>query len=77
MSDAVSTKSVYDVLRQYLRQRPDLGFAHAALDFVLEPLNPFDPEARRAPRPWFVVFALLVGALAGCFLYFNNLIGGR
>ncbi|HEX8801553.1 MAG TPA: hypothetical protein VF772_23215 [Terriglobales bacterium] len=74
MSDAVSTKSVYDVLRQYLRQRPDLGFAHAALDSVLEPLNPFDPKARRAPRRWFVLFVLLGGALAGCFLYFNNLI---
>ena len=73
MSDRVSTKSVYDVLRQYLRQRPDLGFAHAALDSVLEPLNPFDPKARRTPRRWFVLFVLLGGALVGCFLYFNNL----
>ena len=74
MNDSISTESVYDVLRQYLRQRPDLGFAHAALDSVLEPLNPFDPKARRAPRRWFVLLVLFGGALAGCFLYFNNLI---
>lgn len=74
MNDSISTESVYDVLRQYLRQRPDLGFAHAVLDSVLEPLNPFDPKARRAPRRWFVLLVLLGGALAGCFLYFNNLI---
>jgi len=74
MSDAVNTQSVYDVLRQYLRQRPDLGLAHAALDSVLEPLNPFDPKARRGPRRWFVLSLLLGGALAGCFLYFNHLI---
>lgn len=74
MNDSISTKAVYDVLRQYLRQRPDLGFAHAVLDSVLEPLNPFDPKAPRAPRRWFVLLVLLGGALAGCFLYFNNLI---
>jgi len=74
MNDSISTKSVYDVLRQYLRQRPDLGFAQAVLDSVLEPLNPFDPKPRRAPRRWFVLFVLLGGALVGCFLYFNNLI---
>lgn len=74
MNDSISTKSVYDVLRQYLRQRPDLGCARAVLDSVLEPLNPFDPKARRAPRRWFVLLVLLGGALAGCFLYFNNLI---
>ena len=74
MRDLVNTKSVHGVLRQYLRKRPDLGFGHAALDSVLEPLNPFDPKARRAPRRWSVLLVLLGGALAGCFLYFNNLV---
>ena len=74
MSDSTTTKSVCGVLRQYLRDRSDLGIGNAVRDSVLEPLNPFDTKAARAPRRWFVLFGLLGGLLVCCFVYFNNLI---
>ena len=74
MSDRPTTKSVYGHLRQYLGDRADLGIGKAVRDSVLEPLNPFDSKAARLPRRWFVLFALLVATLLGCFVYFNNLI---
>lgn len=74
MSDSTTTKSVFGILRQYLRDRSDLGIGNAARDSVLEPLNPFDTKAASAPRRWFVLFVLLGGSLLGCFAYFNNLV---
>jgi len=74
MSDRADSKSVHSVLIQYLSNRPDVGVGKAVRDAVLEPANPFDPKAARLPRRWFVLFALLVGTLLGCFVYFNNLI---
>lgn len=74
MSDSTTTKSVFGILRQYLRDRSDLGIGNAARDSVLEPLNPFDTKAARAPRRWFVLVVLLGGSLLGCFAYFNNLV---
>ena len=74
MSDRSTTKSVNGSLHQYLRERSDLGIGKAARDFVLEPLNPFDTKAARAPRRWFVLLMLLGGSLLGCFVYFNHLI---
>jgi hypothetical protein len=74
MSDRSTTKFVYGSLRQYLRDRSDLGIRKAVRDSVLEPLNPFDTKATRAPRRWFVLFMLLGGSLVGCFVYFNHLI---
>ena len=74
MSDSTTTQSVFGILRQYLHDRSDLGIGNAARDSVLEPLNPFDTKAARAPRRWFVLFVLLGGSLLGCFAYFNNLV---
>ena len=73
MSDSTTTKSVFGTLRQYLRDRSDLGIGKAVRDSVLEPLNPFDSNAARAPRRWFVLFGLVSGSLLGCFVYFNHL----
>ena len=74
MRDSTTTKSVFGILRQYLRDRSDLGIGKAVRDSVLEPLIPFDTKAARAPRRWFVLFVLLGGSLLGCLVYFNNLI---
>ena len=74
MRDSTTTKSVFGILRQYLRDRSDLGIGKAVRDSVLEPLNPFDAKAARAPRRWFWLFGLLGGSLLGCFLYFNSVI---
>ena len=72
MSDSTTTKSVFGILRQYLRDRSDLGIGNAVRDSVLEPLNPFDTRAARAPRRWFVLLLLLAAMVFGFFLYFNN-----
>ena len=74
MGDRASSKSVYNILCQYMRDRPDLGIGKAVCDSVLEPLNPFDSKVKRAPRRWFVLFVLLGGTLVGFFAYFNDLV---
>jgi hypothetical protein len=74
INSPISSESVYGILRQYLRDRPDLGITKAVCDSVLQPLNPFNSKATRAPRRWFVLFVLLAGTLLGCFIYFNDLI---
>jgi len=74
MSDQATSKSIYNILRRYLRNRPDLGLGKSVRAAVLEPLNPFDSKAPRAPRRWLVLFALLAGTLGACFAYFNHLI---
>ena len=73
MTEAVSSKGVYGILRQYLGTRADLGISNAICDAVLEPANPFDSKAKRAPRRWFAFFALIAAILLGCFIYFNDL----
>ena len=74
MSDRADSKSVLRALGQYLSNRSDLGIGKAVCEAVLEPANPFAPKAARLPRRWFVLCALLVGTLLGCFVYFNDLI---
>lgn len=74
MTEQMTSKAAYGILRQYLRARPELGFGKTLLDVVLHPANPFDARARRKPRGWFVLFVLSGGALLSCFVYFNNLI---
>lgn len=74
MTEAVSSKGVYSMLRQYLGTRPDLGILKSMCDAVLEPANPFDSKARRVPRRGFVFFVLIAAILLGCLIYFNDLI---
>ena len=74
MNTRMRSKSVYGILRRYLRKQPDLGMGKAMLDGVLDPANPFDSRIRRTARRSFVLFALIGGALLGCFVYFNDLI---
>jgi len=74
MSDSTTSKSVYGILRQYLNDRSDLGIGKAMRDSILEPLNPFDSKAAKAPRRWFVLVVVLGGSLVSCLVYFNHLI---
>jgi len=73
VTEALSSKGVFSILRQYLGTRPDLGIWKGICDAVLEPANPFDSKAKRAPRRWFVFFVLIAAILLGCFIYFNDL----
>ena len=74
MEKTTTSKSAYGILRRHLRKEPDLGMGKAMLDGVLDSANPFDSGIRRTARRWFVLFALIGGALLGCFVYFKDLI---
>ena len=74
MPDRFTVKTVYNTLSQYIRDRADIGANKAVLDNVLEPANPFEREATRPPRRWFVLFCLVSALVFGCFSYFNGLL---
>ena len=74
MADPFTVKPVFGALSQYIRDRADIGASKAMLDGVLESANPFDPEAARPPRRWFVLLSLLAAMMVGFFFYFNNLV---
>ena len=74
MTDQFTVKTVYHTLSQYIRGRADIGANKAVLDNVLEPANPFEQEAARPPRRWFVLFCLVSALVFGCFSYFNGLL---
>ncbi len=73
MEQTFKTKDVHAALCQYLRTRPDIGARKAVLNVALEPRNPFEPSAARAPRRWFVFLALVAMLLLASFAYFGNL----
>jgi len=71
MTKEFTQSEVRSLLRGYLNDRPDLGLGKASLAIVLEPANPFEPEAARPPRKAFVLAVLCLLALLGVFVYFN------
>jgi len=76
MAKPFNVKQVYESLRLYVHQRPDIGVGKGLLDCVLEPASPFDPERKRTPKRWFVLLALLAASVFGCFVYFAG-VGAR
>ena len=71
MAETLTRQEVHARLKECLRGRRELGLRTAVLHVVLEPPNPFEPEARRRPRKAFLLAALWLLALAGVFAYFN------
>jgi hypothetical protein len=74
MTDGISDREVYEALRQYMVNRPDIGWGKVMCDGMLESANPFDRQAARPPRRWFVLLCLVSAFLFGFFSYFNNLL---
>ena len=74
MTERVRGKQVHEMLRQYMRNRPDVGLNKTICDAMFEAANPFDGKAARAPRRWFVLSCLVSALVFGCFSYFNNLL---
>lgn len=64
---------VYEVLQQYMRQRPELGISKGLSDLALESSNPFDSKSKRLPKRWFALSVLLAASASSCFIYFNSL----
>ena len=73
MAKPFTVKSIYDMLCQYARKRPDIGAGKAMLDGVLEPASPFDSKRLRSPKRWFVLLSLLAAFMFACFVHFNRL----
>ncbi|MCL5287351.1 MAG: hypothetical protein M1453_05070 [Acidobacteria bacterium] len=71
MPKTVTPFEVHAWLDENFRARAEFGFRKALTRCVLEPPNPFDPQARRKPRAGFVILVLLAAATITCFLYFN------
>jgi len=71
MIERTAPNESYLWLKDYFKQRPDIGFWKAVLNIVLYPPNPFRPEARRLPRPGFLFSAGLLAFAIGWFVYFN------
>jgi hypothetical protein len=67
----MTVKQFDEVIDDNLRRRSDLGIWKAIADLVLESANPFEPQAARQPKRWFVLVTLLLLLAGGCFLYFN------
>jgi hypothetical protein len=72
MADPFTVKPVYNALSQYIRNRADIGAGRAVRDGVLESSNPFERQAARPPRRWFVLLSLLAVMVLSFFVYFNN-----
>jgi hypothetical protein len=73
MAEPLTVKPVYEMLREYLRQRTDLGVGKAILDEWLEPASPFGSIGVRSPKRWFVLWSLLAAFGLASLVYFNRL----
>ena len=71
MTKEFTQSEVRSMLRSYLEDRPDLGLGKAVSGMVLEPVNPFEPDAARPLRKAFVLAVFCMLALLGVFVYFN------
>ncbi len=58
-------------LKDYFKQRRDIGLGKVIVDIVFNPRNPFEPEAWRLPRRGFVTAVGLFAFAVGWFVYFN------
>ena len=71
MTKEFTQSEVRSMLSSYLEDRPDLGLRKAVSGMVLEPVNPFEPDAARPLRKAFVLAVFCHLALLGVFVYFN------
>jgi hypothetical protein len=77
MIKEITARELHLLLHRNLRSRPDIGLRNAVADRVLEPANPFEPQAVQPPRRWFVLFCVLSLLTIGLFVYFNALATGQ
>jgi hypothetical protein len=67
---AAAVKISHAIQRRFA-QSPDAGVLKRLANVVLEPPNPFSPNARRRPKQGAVILAVLIFAALGLALYFN------
>jgi hypothetical protein len=64
-------EETHEWLKDYLQRRRDIGIGKAIVNLVLNARNPFEPEARRLPKPGSLFGACLFTFAVVWFLYFN------
>ena len=65
--------SVGKVFRHVLDQQAEIGLAKIIARWFFEPPNIFDPNARRRPRPEFVIALAYIALMAAVCAKFNLL----
>ena len=63
--------TINEAIRRRFAQSPDAGVLQRLANVVLEPPNPFNPNARRRPKQGAVILAALIFAALGLAFYFN------
>ena len=66
-----TASNIGDAIRNHFSQAPDAGVWRRLANTLLEPPNPFNPNAHRRPRQDAVVLGLLIIAAVGLVFYFN------
>lgn len=70
MVDHHAAKGDRDLV-DYLEGRPEVGVGRMIANIARRPRSPFKSWERRAWKEQFVVGAVVIGALAGWFAWFN------
>ncbi len=62
---------VREAFRQVLEQQAEIGLAKIISIWLFEPPNIFDPNARKSPRPEFVMALAYIALMAAVCAAFN------
>jgi hypothetical protein len=71
VDDPMTADEVLAAFEARMERRLDLGVVNRALNVVLEPRNPFEPERTRKPKMETVIFGMLLALVVAAFLFFN------
>ena len=71
LDHAAVAATISEAVRRRFAQSPDAGVLKRLANVVLEPPNPFNPNARRRPKQGAVILAALIFAVLGLTFYFN------
>jgi len=71
MVTRISSQKTHEWLKDYFRQRHDIGLKNWLASFALCPPNRVDTGNRRVPRHGFLFGLSLFAFTAGWFLYFS------
>ena len=73
MAEKVTMSEAQVWLKDYFRDRPELGLSKAILAMMLEPANLFEPKKPRFPKKSCVLLAVWFLGLLSVFVYFDLL----
>ena len=71
LDHTAAAATISEAIRRCFAQSPDAGVLKRLANVVLEPPNPFNPNARRRPKQGAVILVALIFAVLGLAFYFN------